>query len=289
MGVSAGMSGTTVKRTMRAFVRPSAGAAVLAMVLAVALAGCTTPSGGANTPAATVTPDAMMRVADSTRQSGNLEQAASLYTRAAQMQPTNIKPLLALGEIYGQMHSPKQAAEAWQAAIGLDPKNTTALRGLANAQLESGDAAGAIRNIRAAQAIQPDWRNNNSLGVAYDMMSDHASAQAAYRDGLTLAPGNLQLTNNLGLSLALSGDFAHALPLLEASARDPAATPRMRHNLALAYGLSGDDKKAAEIAKLDLDAAGVQENLGYYEFLRLLQDRNAIASTLGAHQADELN
>ena len=56
----------------------------------------------------------------------------------------------------------------------------------------------------------------------------------------------------------------------------------------LAYGLSGDDKKAAEIAKLDLDAAGVQENLGYYEFLRLLQDRNAIASTLGAHQTDEL-
>src|ERR1700682_3517729 len=204
------------------------------------------------------------------------------------MQPTNIKPLLALGDIYGQMHSPKQAAEAWQASIGLDPKNTTALRGLANAQLESGDAAGAMRNIRAAQAIQPDWRNNNSLGVAYDMMSDHASAQAAYRDGLTLAPGNLQLTNNLGLSLALSGDFAHALPLLEASARDPAATPRMRHNLALAYGLSGDDKKAAEIAKLDLDAAGVQENLGYYEFLRLLQDRNAIASTLGAHQTDEL-
>ena len=37
------------------------------------------------------------------------------------------------------------------------------------------------------------------------------------------------------------------------------------------------------------DPAKVQENLGYYEFLRLLQDRKAIASTLGAHQTDELN
>ena len=52
--------------------------------------------------------------------------------------------------------------------------------------------------------------------------------------------------------------------------------------------VGSDDKKAAEIAKLDLDAAGVEENLGYYEFLRLLQDRSAIASTLGAHQTDEL-
>ena len=259
------------------------------MVLAIALAGCATPTTQSKSPAATVTPEAITRVADTTRQSGDLAQAANLYLRVAQMEPKNVKPLLALGSVYGQMHMPKEAAEAWQAAIALDPKNATAWRGLANAQLETNDAAGAIRNIQAAQAIRPDWRNDNSLGVAYDMLSDHASAQKAYRDGLMLDPGNLQLTNNLGLSLALAGDFTHALPLLETSARDPRATPRMRQNLALAYGLSGDDKKAAEIAKLDLDATGVQENLGYYEFLRLLQNRNAIASTLGAHQAEEPN
>ncbi len=260
----------------------------LAVVFGLALAGCATNDGRPNTPAANITPATIMRVADTTRQSGDLAQAASLYQRAAQMDPTNIKPLLELGSIYGQMRLPKQAAEAWQAAISLDSRNTTALRGLGNSQLETGDAPAAIRSIRAAQAIQPDWRNDNSLGVAYDMLSDHAAAQAAYRDGLKLAPDNLQLTNNLGLSLTLAGDFAQAMPLLEATAKDPTATPRMRQNLALAYGLSGDDKKAAEIAKLDLDAAGVQENLGYYEFLRLLQDRSAIASTLGALQTDEL-
>ncbi len=269
--------------------RRSVAGAVIGLTLSVILSGCAATGGGRNAGAGAVTPEAIMRVADSTRQSGDLAQAADLYARAAQMDPKNVKPLLELGSIYGQMHLPKQAAEVWQAAIALDPKNATALRGLANAQLEFGDANGAIRNIQAAQAIQPDWRNDNSLGVAYDMQGDHAAAQAAYRHGLGLAPNNLQLTNNLGLSLALTGDFTNAFPLLEASARDPAATPRMRQNLALAYGLSGDDKKAAEIAKLDLNAAGVQENLGYYEFLRLLQDRNAIASTLGAHQTDELN
>jgi len=288
-GVYGEMAGMTNQCMARALVGLPAAGAALAMVLGIALTGCATPDGHPSAPANTVTPDAIMRVADTTRQSGDLAQAASLYQRAAQLEPKNVKPLLELGSIYGQMRLPKQAAEAWQAAVSLDPNNTTALRGLANADLQSGDASAAIRNIRAAQAIQPDWRNDNSLGVAYDMLADHAAAQAAYRDGLALAPGNLQLTNNLGLSLALAGDFAQALPLLEATAKDPTATPRMRQNLALAYGLSGDDKKAAEIAKLDLDAAGVQKNLGYYEFLRLLQDRNAIASTLGAHQADELH
>jgi Flp pilus assembly protein TadD len=263
--------------------------ATLIFAATLGLSGCETPANGPAPPATTVSPDQLMRVADSTRQSGNLGEAANLYARAAQMDPKNIKPLLALGSVYAQTHSPRPAGEAWQAALALDPKNATALRGLGNAQIELGDPASAIGNFQAAQAIQPDWRNDNSLGVAHDMQGDHAAAQTAYRDGLALSPNNLQLNNNLGLSLALGGDFAQALPLLEKTAKDPAATPRMRQNLALAYGLSGDDKKAAEVARLDLDAAGVQENLGYYEFLRLLQDRKAIASTLGAHQTDELN
>jgi Flp pilus assembly protein TadD len=266
-----------------------AGATAIALAIGLMLAGCAAQGNSSTAPTEEVNADSIMRIADSTRQSGNLGQAANLYLRAAQMYPKDVKPLVALGGIYGQMNLPAQASEAWQAALALDPKNDTALRGLANAQIQNGDANGAIRNLRAAQAIKPDWRNDNSLGVAYDMLGDRANAQAAYRDGLVLAPDNLQLNNNLGLSQALSGDFAHALPLLEATARNPAATPRMRQNLALAYGLSGDDKKAAEIAKLDLNASQVQQNAGYYEFLRLLQDRSKIAAMLGAHQADQLN
>ena len=260
----------------------------MALILAAGLSGCA-DTGKPGAPAETITPDTVMRLADTTRQSGDLAQAVGLYQRAAQLDPKNPNPLLALGSIYAQLQMPKDAATAWAAALNLNPKNSEALRGLANAQIQTGDTAGAIRNLQAAQAIQPDWRNENSLGVAYDINGDHAAAQKAYKDGLALDPNNLQLTNNLGLSLALTGNYDQAIPLLESSAKDPRSTPRMRQNLALAYGLSGDDKKAAEVAKQDLDAQGVQENLGYYEFLRLLQDRNAIASTLGAHQTDALN
>src|ERR1700690_3356058 len=160
--------------------------------LGLSLSACTASSRDPNAPASSVTPDALMRVADTTRQSGNLGDAANLYARAAEMDPKNVKPLLELGSIYGQMRSPKPAAAAWKAALALDPKNPIALRGLGNAELELGDPASAITNVKASQAIQPDWRNDNSLGVAYDMQGDHAAAQAAYKDGLALSPGNLQ-------------------------------------------------------------------------------------------------
>jgi len=261
----------------------------LVLVAGLVLGGCAGKYAQNNQPpppSGTVSTDTLMKLADQARESGDLGTAAGFYQRAHEMDPGSIQPLLQLGSIWAAMHQPKSAADAWQAALAIDPANTTALRGFANAKIQSGDPAGAISPLQTAARLQPDWRVQNSLGVADDMLADHAAAQAAYRAGLGLAPGNLQLTSNLGLSLALGGDFAQALPMLEKAAQDPTATPRQRQNLALAYGLSGNDQKAAQFLKVDLDPAMVQANLGYYEYLRLLHDRKAVATAIGAHQAD---
>jgi Flp pilus assembly protein TadD len=256
----------------------------------LALAACLLVSACANTqnPKATgkISYDSFMRLASDTRRAGDLVSAAQFYARAHEMEPTRIEPLLDLAQVYAQAGAPADAAKAYEEALRIDDKNSDALRGLANLQLQAGDPTSAVTNLRLALAQQPDWRAQNSLGVADDMLGDRAGAQAAYRAGLALSPGNLQLVNNLGLSLVLGGDFAQGLPILEQASKDPAATPRMRLNLALAYGLAGEPDKAAQIAKADLDAAKVEQNLGYYEFLRLLHNRNAIAAMLGAHQVE---
>jgi Flp pilus assembly protein TadD len=262
--------------------------ATLVLVAGLALGGCASKYAGSDTPpppSGTVSSDTLIKLADQARESGDMATAAGFYQRAHEIDPRNIQPLLQLGGIWAQMRQPRSAAEAWQAALAIDPANATALRGLANAKIQSGDPAGAIAPLQTAARQQPDWRVQNSLGVAEDMLADHAAAQAAYRSGLGLAPGNPQLTSNLGLSLALAGDFTQALPMLEKAAQDPAATQRQRQNLALAYGLSGNDQRAAEVLKVDLDPAKVQANLGYYEYLRLLHDRKAVAAAIGAHQA----
>jgi Flp pilus assembly protein TadD len=270
-------------RSKRSWRKESVLAAAMAAFL---LAGCAhTPE--SEVPHKDVTADSLIQAAKQTQAAGDSAAAALLYERALAMDPKNLEAALQLGTIYGQIGATRQSMEFFRQALTLDPKNVTALRGLANGQLQLGDPDAAISTLQKAAAIQPDWRIQNSLGVAYDMKGDYQAAQAAYRSGLTMAPGNLQLSSNLGLSLALDGNFDEALPMLEKAARDPSATPRIRQNLALAYGLAGDDARAAEVAKLDLNPAQVQANLGFYEYLRLLHDRKAVAAAIGAHQAGE--
>ena len=250
------------------------------------LTACATTGGQRAT--GQLTADTVIRLGDDALKSGDPGTAAGFYERAHQMDPARIDPLLKLGDVYARAGDAKQASGFYAAALKLEPRNFAALRGLANAELELGDASAAAANLRQAIALQPDWRAQNSLGVAEDMLGDHKSAQEAYLAGLQLSPGNLQLMNNLGLSLVVAGDYPKGISALQQVADNPASSQRMRLNLALAYGLAGEQDKAAQVAKANLDPAKVEQNLGYYEFLRLLHNRDAIAKMLGAHQVESV-
>ncbi|MEA1071059.1 tetratricopeptide repeat protein [Sphingomonas sp. LY160] len=81
-----------------------------------------------------------------------------------------------------------------------------------------------------------------ALGKGSDAASLLASAQTM------LDPADL------GLALALSGDAASAVQLLDASARQPGADARLRQNLALAHALAGDWTQARVVAAQDVPA-----------------------------------
>ena len=91
------------------------------------------------------------------------------------------------------------------------------------------------------------------------------------------------LRNNLGLSLALSGQYAEAIELLRAIVDEPGAKARNRQNLALAYGLAGDLTAAERISRLDLDEEAVQNNLSYFAALAAVEDDRKRAAVLGVH------
>jgi Flp pilus assembly protein TadD len=108
------------------------------------------------------------------------------------------------------------------------------------------------------------------IGVADDFIDQHGEAQARYRRGLELAPGDPGLSLNLALSLALTGDYDQAITRLQPVAAGPSATPRERQTLALIYGLKGDRVAATKLASMDLEPAAVQHNLAAYDTLRRL-------------------
>jgi Tfp pilus assembly protein PilF/cell division septation protein DedD len=181
------------------------------------------------------------------------------------------------------MQAYTEAADAYQAALSIAPNDADLHRGFANVLLALGKPQLALAHLEIAVSKNGgDARIYNALGVAHDLAGRHDLAQEDYRKGLALAPDQVSLRNNLGLSQALSGDFNGGIATLSDLVSRPGATARNRQNLALVYGLAGDDVHAALVARSDLDEAAVKNNLAYFTLLRSLDDVGRTAAILGA-------
>ena len=128
------------------------------------------------------------------------------------------------------------------------------------------------------------------LGNAYFAAGRFQSAEAAFKDSLSLYSDQPQVIlklalvetalgkkdqavaflqagrsvldpSNYGLALSLAGDSADAIPVLDAAARQPGADSTLRQNLALAHALAGDWAKARTIAAQDVPAGQVDSRI----------------------------
>lgn len=182
--------------------------------------------------------------------------------------------------------------------------------------LGSGDLAGAVSFAeRAVERTPNDADFRALLGNAYLASGRFASAEAAYRDSLTLLPSQPAVamklvlvsiamgrgTNALatldqlraiadpadvGLAMALAGQPGNAIALLDEAARRPGADGRTRQNLALAHALAGDWINARAIAAQDIPANEVDGRMAAW--MTLAGPRNPaqqIASLIGVTQS----
>lgn len=161
-----------------------------------------------------------------------------------------------------------------------DNDNPEGLRLLGNAQLVLGRPELAVSAFREAVRRGSDPRAYGGLGVALDALGRHGEAVDAYDDGLALDPGHLDLRTNKGLSLALHGQSAAGVSLLEGVVRDPASGPQHRLNLALAYVMLGDDARASRMASIDLGAGEAAHMLAYFRSLKMAEPSHRMAGVI---------
>ncbi len=207
-------------------------------------------------------------IASSQSAAGNPAAAVALYRKALETNPNQPKVEVSLGMALLQAGSPGEAANTFRKVTSRFPKDTGALTGLGMALVQLGQPAAALDPLRQSLSITPDPRGYRTLGVAENLLGQNQQAEADYSRGLSLAPDDAGLNNNLGLSMALSGNFNGAITVLRRTANGPNATPQSRQNLALALGLAGRTTEAAQVARADLDEPSVRSNLAYYAVLR---------------------
>lgn len=225
----------------------------------------------------------MLRIANTTRQGGDLASALSLYRRAHAMAPEDLAPLIAIGEVAYGLGEYEQSANAYDQAASRAPDNAQVQLGYGKTLISMDQPEKAIDHYQKAIAINPgDHRGYNGYGVALDMLGRHEEAQSQYTKGLSQAPDAVSLSNNLALSMAFDGHYEQAIQILNVLADDPLSTPRLRQNMALIYGLAGLEDKAAMMASKDLDPQGVENNLAYYRQLRDLSSKDRAHAVFGS-------
>ena len=157
--------------------------------------------------------------------------------------------------------------------------------------LNAKDVPAAINYAEEAVAKTPNDAGFRALlGNAYFTAGRFWSAEAAYKDALSLYSNQPQVIlklalvetalgkknealaflqagrsvldpSNYGLALALAGDTADAIPVLDAAARQQGADSTVRQNLALAHALAGDWAEARTIAAQDVPAGQVDARI----------------------------
>jgi D-alanyl-D-alanine carboxypeptidase len=182
--------------------------------------------------------------------------------------------------------------------------------------LASNDVATAIPLAERAVEHSPNDAGFRALlGNCYLAAGRFASAEAAYRDSLTLIATQPQIilklalieiaqgkndeaklllaeaqglldTADTGLALALAGDPQSAVGLLEQAARAPGADSRTRQNLALAHAFAGDWEQARIIAAQDVPGDQLDSRIqGWMALAKPVRASDQVAAFIGIQPA----
>ena len=178
--------------------------------------------------------------------------------------------------------------------------------------LDKGDYATAVTFAERAVGNTPNDAGFRALlGNAYFGAGRFASAESAYRDSLSLLPGQPQVVLKLalvtiaqskrdsaiavldgargvldpsdyGLALALAGQPQAAVDVLDPAAHEVGADSRVRQNLALAYALAGNWDQARAVAAQDVAADQVDSRIQQWmAFAKPAKASDQVASLTG--------
>lgn len=224
-------------------------------IMAVLLAGAGLTAGGIAATAASDT-GAQKRAVSEARDASNAlkkrkaDKAIAAAESAVALDPRNAGYRTLLGQAYLAAGRFTSASNAFTDALALDPDNGAAALHLALAQIATGNWDGARTTLTFHERVIP--------------------------------------ASDRGLALALAGDPAGAVAILNVAAREPGADAKTRQNFALALALAGRWAESKMVASLDVDPAEVDKRI--MQWASFAQPRGAadqVAALLGVTPVED--
>src|SRR5437762_4997619 len=129
-----------------------------------------------------------------TAQSGNYDEAISLFNQSLAIEPKYIHAHLALGSVYGQLKNYKSSAEAYEKAFAIDSNYTMPDKLLYSVSLawqgKFEEALAAVNSMLSIENLSPNLRRNaETRKKNYEFAVDWAKKHPA--GNYVFAPKNL--------------------------------------------------------------------------------------------------
>ncbi len=168
-----------------------------------------------------------------------------------------LKNLAFIGRRMGEANDHAGAERAFHAAIRFDPLATEPYLFLADALMRTGRADSSIVLLDHLIAMKPDhaeaFRMKGEIYAVY--LKQPALAEVNFLKAHALDPGNVSVTDNLGVAAFQRHDYTEALSFfLKGVGAKPDDARRLR-NVSETYRMMGDKVQAAEFAQRAQKAA----------------------------------
>jgi len=161
-----------------------------------------------------------------------------------------------LGTWFGDREQFACAAQAFAAAVKLQPRSASLTTMWGLSLYSSGDIQGAIGPLKlAVQLGASDVRPHLALAAALDQTGPTAAAEAEWRAALAIDPGSTEALDGLSRDLVADKEYAAVIALLEQPAYRPRLSPLQSVNLGMAYARTLQLNQAAGVLREGLKAA----------------------------------
>ena len=130
---------------------------------------------------------------------GWIEQASANCRTAIAMDARLLAAHVTLGLLNVALGKNDDALQEFQKALDINPRDASALTGMARVYESTGKIAGAEANYERAIALRPDyWDGYRALGDFYDRQKRVQDSIAQYQEVIKLTPDNSSAYNDLG-------------------------------------------------------------------------------------------
>jgi tetratricopeptide (TPR) repeat protein len=249
---------------------------------------------------------------------GTSEEIAQALASAVASNEADASMYASLGNIYQKKQAYSKAAEMYQKALSLEPKNTLALSSLAYCQAKTGQINDAVISYEQTIAMKADAKEEyKELGDLYLKQQKTSMAMSMYKKYLEKKPQDNEVANivannafdakdyeeakkyyemmkgsqeldylyKYGVSCYYTNDYKKAISLLAnfrsiniKATKKHPATAEVLKVLALAYDKSGNKAEALEVYSSYLSLSGIKDAEASLRRAQLTEEKDPAAA-----------